>query len=214
MAKVQKLSDIQQEIAFTEFDFYLRYEESFKTTELGRIKCLLPLREMAISFGLIEEKPNNFRPKRGRKSFFTPKEEAFSFMAASMLFPLVVQTAFTLRVSVRETDWSAVKKIGGDQGYSGNDNRTFCKENKIETSFTQKGRSGKNEIKNATKRELARVRATAMEGSFGTQKEHYGLRKLAARIKSTEIMLIFFGIHTANAVNLARRESVQVALAA
>ena len=30
MAKVQKLSDIQQEIAFTEFDFYLRYEESFK----------------------------------------------------------------------------------------------------------------------------------------------------------------------------------------
>ena len=90
-----------------------------------------------------------------------------------------------------------VKKIGGDQGYSGNDNRTFCKENGIETSFTQKGRTGKNEVKNATKRELARVRATAMEGSFGTQKEHYGLRKIAARIKSTEIMLIFFGIHTA-----------------
>lgn len=33
----------------------------------------------------------------------------------------------------------SMKKIGGDQGYSGNDNRTFCKENKIETSFTQKG---------------------------------------------------------------------------
>jgi hypothetical protein len=88
------------------------------------------------------------------------------------------------------------------------------KENKIETSFTQKGRTGKNEVKNATKRELARVRATAMEGSFGTQKEHYGSRKIAARIKSTEILLIFFGIHTANVVNLARRESVQVVLAA
>ena len=75
-----------------------------------------------------------------------------------------------------------MKKIGGDQGYSGNDNRTFCKENRIETSFTQK--------------------------------EHYGLRKIAARIKSTEIMLIFFGVHTANVVNLARRESVQLALAA
>ena len=108
----------------------------------------------------------------------------------------------------------AVRKIGGDQGYSGNDNRTFCKENKIETSFTQKGRLGKNEVKNATKRELARIRATAMEGSFGIQKEHYGLRKIAARIKSTEIMLIFFGIHTANVVNLARRESVQLALTA
>ena len=105
-------------------------------------------------------------------------------------------------------------QIGGDHGYLGNDNRTFCKENKIETSFTQKGRTGENEVKNATKRELARVRATAMEGSFGTQKEHYGLRKIAARIKSTEIILIFFGIHTANVVNLARRESVQVALAA
>ena len=107
-----------------------------------------------------------------------------------------------------------VKKIGGDQGYSGNDNRTFCKENKIETYFTHKGRTGKNEVKNATKRELARVRATVMEGSFGTQKEHYGLRKIAARIKSTEIMLIFFGIHTANVVNLAKRESVQISLAA
>lgn len=78
-----------------------------------------------------------------------------------------------------------VKKIGGDHSYSGNDNRTFYKENRIETSFTQKGRTGKNEVKNATKRELARVRATAMEGSFGTQKEHYGLRKIAARIQST-----------------------------
>ena len=107
-----------------------------------------------------------------------------------------------------------MKKIGGDQGYSGNDNRIFCKKNGIETSFTQKGRAGKNEVKNVTKRELARVRATAMESSFGTQKEHYGLRKVAARIKSTEIMLIFFGIHTANVVNLARRESVQVALVA
>ena len=63
MAKVRNLSDIQQEIAFTEFDFYQRYEESFKTSELGRIKSLLPLREMAISFGLVEEKPKSFRMK-------------------------------------------------------------------------------------------------------------------------------------------------------
>ncbi|MFR6556867.1 MAG: hypothetical protein ACLURY_12025 [Alistipes putredinis] len=30
MAKVRNLSDIQQEIAFTEFDFYQRYEESLQ----------------------------------------------------------------------------------------------------------------------------------------------------------------------------------------
>lgn len=107
-----------------------------------------------------------------------------------------------------------VKKICGDQYYSGNDNRTFCKENGIETSVAQKGRTVKNEVKNAINRELARVRAIAMEGSFGTQNEYYLLRKVAARIKSTEIMLIFFGIHTANVVNLARREALSLALSA
>ena len=50
-----------------------RYVETFKTSELGRIKSLLPLREMAISFGLIEERPKSLRTKRGRKSFFTPE---------------------------------------------------------------------------------------------------------------------------------------------
>lgn len=52
MAKIRHLSEIQQEIAFTEFDFYQRYAKTFKTSELGRIKSLLPLREMAISFNL------------------------------------------------------------------------------------------------------------------------------------------------------------------
>lgn len=44
-----------------------------------------------------------------------------------------------------------------------------------------------------------------MEGSFGMQKEHYGLKRINGRIKKTEILTIFFGIHTANAVQLARR---------
>ena len=53
--------------------------------------------------------------------------------------------------------------------------------------------------------ELVRVRATAMEGSFGTQKEHYDLRRVKARTKRTEILYIFFGIHTANVVQLTDR---------
>ena len=462
MAKVRNLSDNQQEIAFTEFDFYQQYVETFKTSELGRIKSLLPLREMAISFGLMEEKPKSLRTPRGRKRFFSPEGKvalAFLKMYTGLSAPkllealngnihyqifcgvrinpqnqltnyklidnILLELSKKLKIQVQQkvladawkpymkdldtvyTDASCyeslmrfptdvkllwecaeraykmmcdisshlgghrmrtkyndiekvnlayrkqrkhshkqtrkmimrqlallekilgeirrqmrihsderllngkqldmletitrvyrqqknhfksgdsresipnrivslskphirpivrgketktvefgakcnnilidgisfieklsfnafnegtrlkhcvslskkltgvdVKKTGGDQGYSGNDNRTFCKENGIETSFTQKGRSGKNEVKNATKRELARVRATAMEGSFGTQKEHYGLRKIAARIKSTEILLIFFGIHMANVVNLARRESAQLAIAA
>ena len=73
MAKIRNLSDTQQQIAFNEFDFYQLYVETFKSSELGRIKSLLPLREMAISFGLIEGKNKSLRVKRGRKPFFSPE---------------------------------------------------------------------------------------------------------------------------------------------
>jgi len=48
-----------------------------------------------------------------------------------------------------------------------------------------------------------------MEGSFGTQKEHYGLKRIDGRTEKTEKLIIFFGIHTANAVLLAKRMSEQ-----
>ncbi|MDB9215437.1 DDE transposase, partial [Odoribacter splanchnicus] len=38
------------------------------------------------------------------------------------------------------------------------------------------------------------------EGSFGTQKQHYSLSRIKARNRKTEILWIFFGIHTANAI--------------
>ena len=82
------------------------------------------------------------------------------------------------------------KKVEGDTGYTGTDNRDYCEEKK-----------GKDLVR----KELVRVRATAMEGSFGTQKEHYDLRRVKARTKLTEILYIFFGIHTANVVQLADR---------
>ena len=99
-----------------------------------------------------------------------------------------------------------VTKLAGDCSYSGNDNRTFCSGRNIETSFSQKGRKRETTSSvSMVKKELARVRATTMEGSFGTQKEHYGLKRINGRIKKTEIAIIFFGIHTANAVQLAKR---------
>lgn len=99
-----------------------------------------------------------------------------------------------------------VKKIGGDASYAGNANREMCTSNGIQTSFVQKGKRAKEKReKDFVRQELARVRATAMEGSFGTQKEHYSLRRGKARKKETEILYIFFGIHTANVVLLAER---------
>ena len=187
MAKIRHLSEIQQEIAFTEFDFYQRYAETFKTSELGRIKSLLPLREMAISFNLVEERPMHKRVKRGRKPFFTPEGKvalAFLKMYTGLSAPKLMEA------------------LNGNIHY-----QIFCG-----IRISPENQLTNYKLIDGILLELARVRATAMEGSFGTQKEHYGLRKIAARIKSTEIMLIFFGIHTANVVNLARRESIQLPL--
>lgn len=99
-----------------------------------------------------------------------------------------------------------VKKIGGDTSYAGTANRDFCKEKDIQTSFVKRGRpSQEKKEKDFVRQELARVRATVMEGSFGTQKEHYGMRRIKARKKETEMLYIFFGIHAANVVHLAER---------
>lgn len=107
------------------------------------------------------------------------------------------------------------KKVGGDTGYAGTENRDYCKESGIQTSFVKRGRpfGEKKKEKDLVRKELARVRATAMEGSFGTQKEHYDLRKVKARTKRTEILYIFFGIHTANVVQLADRIEQRARLA-
>lgn len=108
-----------------------------------------------------------------------------------------------------------VRKIGGDTGYAGSVNRNFCKENGIQTSFVKRGKPSKTDTaKDLVRQELARVRSTSMEGSFGTQKEHYDMRRIKARMKKTEILYIFFGIHTPNVVRLAGRIAEQQLAAA
>lgn len=47
----------------------------------------------------------------------------------------------------------------------------------------------KKKEKDLVRKELARVRTTAMEGPFGTQKEHYDFRRVKTRTKRTEIRL-------------------------
>lgn len=70
MSKVRNFSEIAPNIAFPEFNFYELYYSTFEKNELGRIKELLPLREMADNFGLVRK---SMRPKLGRKSFSTPE---------------------------------------------------------------------------------------------------------------------------------------------
>ena len=70
----------------------------------------------------------------------------------------------------------------------------------------RKGRAGKNETQRSQMQSiLSKQRATRMEGSFGTEKNHYGLNRVKARTEKTEILWIFFGVMTSNAVKIAKR---------
>lgn len=57
--------------------------------------------------------------------------------------------------------------------------------------------------------ELNKERATRMEGSFETEKEHYSLQRIKARTEQNEVLWIFFGIHTANLARLAQRIKIK-----
>lgn len=101
-----------------------------------------------------------------------------------------------------------VKRFGGDSIYANNANRSFCTEKGITTSFVRKGPKPKEEGKETrtARRIIGTLRSTMMEGSFGTQKQHYGVGRIAARNQNSETLQLFFGIHMANAALIAARE--------
>ena len=101
-----------------------------------------------------------------------------------------------------------VKRVGADSIYANNANRTMCTEKGITTCFTRKGPRPKEEAEclKTTRKIIGNLRATVMEGSFGNQKQHYSVGRIKARNMFSERLLLFFGIHTANAAILAARE--------
>ncbi|MDE7110231.1 MAG: hypothetical protein K2O49_09735 [Muribaculaceae bacterium] len=101
-----------------------------------------------------------------------------------------------------------VKRVGADTIYANNDNRRYCTENGITTCIIHKGPKPKEEmvVISTARRIIGTLRSTAMEGSFGNQKQHYGVGRIAARNSRSETLLLFFGIHTANAAILAARK--------
>jgi Transposase domain (DUF772) len=102
-----------------------------------------------------------------------------------------------------------ITHISADDIYATNANRKYSTAAHIVTNFKRKGRAGKHEEQRLIiSRELRKERTIRMEGSFGTEKEHYGLQKIKARIEKNEILWIFFGVHTANAVRIAKRLAV------
>jgi hypothetical protein len=99
-----------------------------------------------------------------------------------------------------------ISHVSGDDIYATNANRSWCASHHIVHGFKRKGRAGKYEGQRiAIASVLRKERATRMEGSFGTEKEYYGLQKIKARTMKNEMLWIFFGVHTANAVRIAKR---------
>jgi len=100
-----------------------------------------------------------------------------------------------------------VNLVGADGIYATNSNRKFVTKNNIKTDFKQKGRLSKKhgDHKLQLTKMITKERASRLEGSFGTDKEHFLLNKIKARTKENETLWIFFGIHLSNALKIGRR---------
>ena len=61
MKKIRNFAEIAPNLPFTEYDFYEEFRGAFEETELGRMKRILPLYEMAKSLGLVSE---SLRPQK------------------------------------------------------------------------------------------------------------------------------------------------------
>lgn len=102
------------------------------------------------------------------------------------------------------------KVVGADAIYATNKNRVFATSNNIQTDFRPKGRPSRHhKDQKKLKAMITKERASRLEGSFGKEKEHYHLKKIKAKTPKTEILWIFFGIHTANALEIGRRMLLQ-----
>lgn len=111
--------------------------------------------------------------------------------------------------AVQELTGIKIRKVGADAIYATNANRKFATSEGIRTDFVRKGRAGKNEEeRKQIAKALRKERTSFLEGSFGNEKEHYNLKKVKARTEKTELLWIFFGIHTANAVKIGGRMAV------
>ena len=67
MVKIQKISEIEPCLGFTEFDMLKKYRQSFATSELGRLHSLFPFSELARQMHL-KSSP------LGRKSYFSDRK--------------------------------------------------------------------------------------------------------------------------------------------
>jgi transposase len=191
MCKLQIISNFQAQFSFYNInENYDAFYAQFLSTDLGKIHQSFSFDELVKTFKIKEY-------KKGTSTFFSPKGK----------IGLMI-----LKNYMGCSDKKLIEQLNGNINF-----QFFCDivipfENPItnfkivsqircELSKTLKIREAQRILAKAIKKE----RATRLEGSFGNEKEHYNLRKIKARTKATEILWIFFGIHTANALEIGRR---------
>ena len=109
-------------------------------------------------------------------------------------------------VAFHQKHFGKLSQLAADRIYATNENRRYCHQLGIATSFVAKGNEGKLAVqKQALRSGLSAVRGTVLEGSFGNEKNHYLLGKVKAKTQATEICWIFFGMVTANASIISNR---------
>ncbi len=130
--------------------------------------------------------------------------------------------AFNEGIRLKKSIWASqklfrtkIKVVGADRIYHNNPNRVYVSKHGIKTDFTRKGRASKHKDHfDQLAKMITKERATRLEGSFGTDKEYFLLKRIKARTKETETLWIFFGIHTSNAIRIGQRLSNIIAQAA
>jgi hypothetical protein len=100
-------------------------------------------------------------------------------------------------------------QLGADRIYATNANRRYATDQKIFTSFPKKGPKTDLPQEIKLRKILSSARATIMEGSFGTHKQHYGLDRIKAKGSKRELLWAFFSVLTSNAVLMGKRMALE-----
>jgi len=161
------------------------------------------------------------RGKEVKKVEFGAKVHKFQLNGIGFIEHLSFD-AFNEGIRLKKTIWKAqklfnqkIKIVGADKIYANNVNRNYVSKNGIKTDFKRKGKPSKHQNHfDQLAQMITKERATRLEGSFGTDKEHFLLKRVKARTEKTEILWIFFGIHTSNAINIGNRMFKAVKIAA
>lgn len=116
---------------------------------------------------------------------------------------------FKISVIKHKAIFGECRQASADRIYATNENRRFCRKHNIFHNFEPKGPKPKDQRwakeQQRLKNSLNKDRATRLEGSFGNHKNHYGLNKVKARNEANERVWIYFGVFTANAVQVANQ---------